>query len=146
ILVTALCLSSACFASEISAGQVLEARLLTPCGTQISRSGDAVFAVLISPVIQEGNIVIPAGTEIEGTIVDVARMGFGIKNGRARLGFRFHTIHQTNDTRLPLNARLVHVDTAREKVDGLGQIYGISPSITVSGALASYAWRLVLLE
>ncbi len=146
VLVTALSVFSTCSGSEIPAGQVLEARLITSCGTQISKSGDAVFAVLISPVVHEGSIVVAAGTKIEGTIVDVARMGFGIKNGRARLGFRFHTIHQENGTTLPLNARLVQVDTAREKVDGLGRIYGISPSITVSGALSSYAWRLVLLE
>lgn len=132
-------------ASEIPTGQVLETRLLTDCGSRISQVGDPVFAVLISPVFQKGEVVIPAGAEIEGTVVDARKLGFGIKNGRARLGLQFHTIH-LDKTAYPLDARLVQVDTARERVDDLGQVYGISSSITVSGALATYAWRLVALE
>lgn len=90
--------------------------------------------------------MIPTGTEIEGTVTEVAKLGFGIKNGRAKLGMRFHTVHLADGTAVPLNSRLVQVDTARERVDDLGQVYGISSTITVSGALAMYAWRLVFLE
>lgn len=145
----AILLSLSCslsFGGEIPTGQILEARLLTPAGTRISKVGDPLFAVLISPILQDGQIIVPTGTEIEGTVVDVAKLGFGIRNGRAKLGLRFHTVHLEKDTAVPLNARLVQVDTARERVDDLGQVYGISSPITVSGALATYAWRLVLLE
>lgn len=139
-------LAAASVAGDIPAGQVVEARLLTACGTRLSKSGDSLRAVLISPIVEGERVVVPAGTEIEGTVTKVSKLGFGIKNGRATLGVRFHTLHWGDGTSVPLETTLVQVDTARERVDDLGQVYGISSTITVSGALAIYAWRVVILE
>lgn len=133
-------------AAQVPAGQVLEVRLLETTSSRSSKIGEPVHAVLIAPVIVDGSLAIPAGAYVEGKISTVAKFGYGVKNSHARIGYRFDTLRLSSGATVPIDARLTRVDSARERVDELGQIHGISPVVSASSALAFYAWRLVFLD
>jgi hypothetical protein len=133
-------------AAHVPAGQILEVRLLETTSSRSSKVGQKVRSVLIAPVIVDGDVTIPAGAQVEGQISTVAKFGFGVKNSHARIGYRFDTLRLENGKTASLDAQLVRVDSAREHVDEIGQVHGISPVVSASSALAFYAWRLVMLE
>jgi hypothetical protein len=132
-------------AAEIPAGQLLEARLVSPVSSNRSKAGQCVEAVLINPLLFDGRIVVPAGSIVYGSVTKAAAAGLGFRRGRAALALRFDTI-SFGSTRIAIDSRVVQVDGARERVDELGQVEGVSPAVSVSTALGSYAWRLVFLE
>jgi hypothetical protein len=88
----------------------------------------------------------PPRTILHGAVQKAAALGFGLKRGRATLSLGFHELSLPSGERIPLRMELVKVDTAREEIGGSGDVNGISPAVSVSSALAAYAWRLVLLE
>lgn len=137
---------AAVIAAQVPAGQILEVRLLETTSSRTSKVGQKVRAVLIAPVIVDGNVTVPAGAQVEGHVSTVAKFGFGVKNSHARIGYRFDTIRLESGKTASLDAQLVRVDSAREHVDEIGQVHGISPVVSASSALAFYAWRLVMLE
>ncbi len=133
-------------AVEIPAGQILEVRLSTAAITGVSKAGDRLEAILISPVMDAVGVVAPAGSRLLGCVAKAQALGMGFKNGRAQMSLLFDRIVVPGLEPVPVRTTLVHVDTARERVNGNGQIDGISPAISASSALATYAWRLVILE
>ncbi len=145
-LFTLVALCVAAGAAEVPAGQILEVRLLETTSSRSSRVGQRVRAVLIAPVIVDGNVTVPAGALVEGHVSTVVKFGFGVKNSHARIGYRFDSLRLESGKTAPLDAQLIRVDGAREHVDEIGQVHGISPVVSVSSALAFYAWRLVMME
>jgi hypothetical protein len=131
--------------AEIPAGYVLEARLIAGIASDKSRPGDQVTAELISPAIVDGRMVAPPGALLHGRVRKADALGFGIKRGRASLGLDFHELSVAGES-VPVRAALAKIDTAREELNGAGDVNGISPAVSVSSALAAYAWRLVMLE
>lgn len=130
---------------EIPAGYILEARLMAGIASDKSRPGDPVTAELISPAIVDGRVMAPSGTRLHGRVRKANALGFGIKRGRASLGLDFQELSVAGEN-VPVRGALVKVDTAREELSSAGDVNGISPAVSVSSALAAYAWRLVLLE
>lgn len=141
-----LVLSTAVFAADLPQGQVLEVRLETPTGTRTSKAGDPVRARLVGSVIVEGKPVIPAGSIVAGRVTSVDKFGWGIKKANAKIGYLFDRIEIPGADPVAIDARVVQVDTARERVDEIGIVHGIAPTVSSSSALAVYAWRLVILE
>jgi hypothetical protein len=68
-------------------GTALRLDLVTPLDSDSSRVEDTVRATLREAVRVDGTTVLPAGTEVTGTVTDA--QGSGRVKGRARLGFRF---------------------------------------------------------
>lgn len=134
------------YAAELPAGHVLEVRLTTGVSSDRSKPGDAVTAELISPVAIDGKVLIAPGALLHGTVKKAAALGFGLKRGRASLAIGFHELCLPSGARIPLRMDLVKVDNAREEIDSSGDVNGISPAVSVSSALAAYAWRLVWLD
>jgi Bacterial conjugation TrbI-like protein len=62
--------------------------------TKSAREGDAVYAETTFPVVQEGKILIPAGTYVQGRISRIQRAG-RVK-GRAEVLFHFTTLIYPN--------------------------------------------------
>lgn len=131
--------------AELPAGYVLEARLTSALASDKSRPGDPVTAELISPAVVDGTVLLPSGAKLYGTVKKAAPLGLGFKRGRASLGIDFHEI-AFQERSVPVRLALATVDTAREGIGHSGDVDGISPGVSVSSALAAYAWRLVLLE
>ena len=85
-------------------GAVIRVRLLDRLSTAESQSGDPFRARVASDVIQDGQVLIPAGSEIEGKVASVSSGHLG-GHGSMRLrpetvilpdGSRFHLYAQTS--------------------------------------------------
>jgi hypothetical protein len=133
-------------AATLPEGALLEIRMDGATGTRISRIGDAVTATLIAPVVVEGTIVLPAGVRLEGYVVTAKKLGWNPFRHTAAMEYAFDRVVIDGWLRLPLETRLVKVDTARENVDDKGRVRGIRPTMNVSSGLAVYGWRLALVE
>lgn len=91
-------------------------------------------------------VVIPAGSSLFGEVSLVKKLGWGIQRSTAAMAYRFHTLELPDGRALPVQTRLMQVETARENVDADGRIAGIRATTNVSSTLATYAWRLSLIE
>ncbi|MBK5291951.1 MAG: LssY C-terminal domain-containing protein [Acidobacteriia bacterium] len=133
----------------IPAGSMLEARLVTPTGTRISKIGDRVEAVLMAPIAIDAVVLLPAGVKLEGIISHVKRLGLSFRNATASIEYSFHSLHLPGGKpgdNVPLQTQLILVDTAKEYVNDAGRVIGISPITNLSSSVATYAWRLLLVE
>src|SRR5262245_57103486 len=71
----------------IPSGTTLRLDLASAVSSDASSVEDAVQATLRQPVSIDGKTVLPAGTELDGTVTDVARSG-RVK-GRAHVAYHF---------------------------------------------------------
>jgi hypothetical protein len=133
-------------AEEIAAGTDLEARLYTPTGSRFSHPGDPVQAVVIAPIVVDGRLVVPQGAIISGAVEKVERLGLGLKHLTAGIGYRFDTLRLPNGTPIPIQAHVVDVETAKERVNAQGLVGGIYPTANVSSSIALYTLRLLCVD
>jgi hypothetical protein len=76
----------------------------------------------------------------------VDNIGLGVKKSRAAIAYEFTMLCFASGEIRPLQTRLIRVDSARETVDDAGIVRGIRFNANVSSTLATYAWRLLLIE
>ena len=120
------------FALTVPAGTEIQIRLKTKVATATSKAKDPVEAVVIAPVMVEGQFVIPAGAVVRG---DVEKASQSTKpDERSSLVLAFTEI-EIGGAKLKLAARVAGVENARESIDDQGQITGIVASETISGRL-----------
>jgi len=74
---------------------VLALRLTSTVASDSSEIEDAVGAALREDIMVDGNLVVPAGAELMGRVVDIDRSG-RVK-GLARVAFRFTTLRHEGD-------------------------------------------------
>ena len=79
----------------IPAGTVLPLRLTSAVASDANQIEDAVSASVRQDLILDGSLVVPAGSQVAGRLVDVERSG-RVK-GRARLAMRFTMLKQEGD-------------------------------------------------
>ena len=137
--------SVAAISAELPAGTTLSVRQQVTIGTRISKVGDPVSGVLLSPVVEQGHTILPAGSEVEGRVTMVRKMGLGFKYQAASLALGFHSIRLPGGKEVLIDARMRHLETAKEWVDADGRIHGIGSVTNVSSGLAMAAWRLLLI-
>jgi hypothetical protein len=130
-------------AEQLPAGLTMEVRMRADSGTRISRQGDPIEGVLIAPVMYEGRQIFPAGLTVQGKVAEVQKLGFGFHHETALIQYQFDRLQLPSGKSLPMNTRLMLVDTAREHVDVSGNVHGIRPTTNISSTLSAYAWRLV---
>lgn len=138
-------MAEAAHAAELPPGTTLSVRQQVTVGTRFSKVGDPITSLLISPVIVEGRTVLPAGTELEGKITMVRKMGLGFKYQAASLALGFDSIRLPSGQEVLIDARMRRVETAKEWVDPAGRIHGIGSVTNVSSSLAVAAWRLLVI-
>ncbi len=122
-LVAALIVGAA-HGAVLPPGTELEVRLKSRVASNASKPGDAVEAVLIRPVVVKGEIAVPAGAAVTGTVKAAAPIAK--PDTRALLDLAF-----TKLLDFPIDARTASIDNAREAVDDKGQILGILGSETL---------------
>ena len=113
------------YAASVPSGSILELRLLTPIRSRSSRANDEISALVIAPVGEKGQILIPAGSYAYGRLLEVRRIGIGLVHERARLAFTFDRVVLPYGAQIEVRTQLVDVDNARETVDAQGRIVGI---------------------
>jgi LssY C-terminus len=117
---------------EIPAGTEIQIRLKTKVSTKTAKAKDPVEAVVIAPVMLNGEFVIPAGAAVHGAVDKATESSKGDERSTLALSF---TGIEFDGARLKLAARISAIDNARESVDDQGQINGILASDTITGRL-----------
>ncbi len=133
-------------AQDLPAGTALEARLSVTTGSSISHRGDPIEATIIAPVSVGGRILVPQRSRLLGSVTDVTAVGLGLKHSTASVTYGFQTLVLPDGTAIPVNARLVEVDTAKEHVDDLGAVTGIPPIASLSSAVSFCVVPLLLVN
>src|SRR5262245_28352644 len=74
----------------LPSGTAMRVRLETSVASNTSRVEDSVRGRLVDPIVVDGRTVVPAGSEVIGSVTSAAQSG-KVK-GRAHLSMRFHTL------------------------------------------------------
>jgi hypothetical protein len=116
---------------KVPAGQTFRIRLLQPVATYSSTPGTILRGFIIESPLCEGSVSLPTGTIVEGHIASVQKVGMGFRHETANLQLQFDRIIQ-NGVPAAINARVLAVDNAREKVKD-GVIRGNRSTKTLHG-------------
>ncbi len=116
--------------ADLTPGQTMSIRLTTPASSDRSRTGDPIEGVVTYPLCtngewlacKEGQLLIPPGTKVNGTVLFAQRAPD--KYWRPRLVLDFSNVVHKDGTTSPLYSRVIDVDNARETVRN-SEILGI---------------------
>jgi len=123
---------------QLPPGAQLHVRLTTPISSYSSHTGDPVEAVLIAPVVSNGEIVFPAGSLVSGKLKSVQKVGFGLVHELAGFDLEFFNIAAPDGPRFSLAARVQEVDNGRERLTREGGIRGARPTGSLSYRTGGY--------
>jgi type IV secretion system protein VirB10 len=100
---------------KIAAGTHILLILTNPVSTKNSKDGDRVYLQTAVPVAQNGRIVIPRGSDVQGSVNKSKAAGRG--NNKGELYIRFDSLTLPNGVSRDFHARLTSADTAKGAVD-----------------------------
>jgi hypothetical protein len=100
-------------------GARIRVRLLTRLSTSESIKGDSFRSRVASDVLQDGQVLIPAGAEIEGHVVEVSS---GHTGGHGSMRLRPETVILPNGNRYRIDAQISGTPGAHARVAGEGVI------------------------
>jgi hypothetical protein len=118
---------------ELPAGTVLPVRFETSVSSATSHPEDRVIAVLREDVRLGGRVVLPAGSELRGVVVNAVPSG-RVKT-RARLALSFDSI-EVDGERHPIRTRTIDLQAAPTRKRDAGIVAGSTGAGAVVGALA----------
>jgi hypothetical protein len=101
----------------IPVGTTLRLELKSALASDTSQIEDSVRATLRQPVTIDGKVVLPAGTQLVGTVTDVARAG-RVK-GVARVAYRFTTLRHDSERYDIRTAPIAHEAKTTKKKDAV---------------------------
>jgi hypothetical protein len=130
------CSTLALAGEDLPAGQTLWIRLSSPVSSYNSKLGETVHAVLIEAVTRDGGVVFPVGTRIDGKVVSVRKVGWGVLHETAALQIRFYRAIPSDGPPAVMSASVVEVENARELVSK-GVIQGVRSSDSPQGRINS---------
>jgi hypothetical protein len=94
---------------QVPAGAVLTVRLRSTVRSAADETGDQVDAVLTEPVTREGIELIPAGSILHGTVIDVLRASPLELRGHIAVAF-FVIEHAVTGSRAAIKTRAIAID------------------------------------
>jgi hypothetical protein len=124
---------------QAPAGTQVHIRLTTTLGSYASNAGSRVSAVVIAPVMVDGEMVLPAGSVVSGSVKRAARVGLGIRHETASLDLEFKDVTVPGGDTAAFAARVTEVDNAREHVTRDGRIHGVRATGSGSYRVSGYA-------
>lgn len=133
-------------AEALPTATALEVRLSGATGSRISHAGDPIEATIIAPVSVQGRIIVPQGSRLLGSVAEATAISLGLKHSTASIAYAFHTLQLPSGPAISVNTQLVEVETAKERVDGLGTVHGIHPVAGLSSGVSFYAVPLLLVD
>jgi len=104
----------------VGEGSIIRVHLLDQLSTRESQKGDAFRSRVASDVVEGGKVVIPAGAEIDGTVVEASSGQHLGSHGSMRL--RPETVIMADGSRYQLQAYVSSAPGAHAKVDREGTI------------------------
>jgi len=118
-----------------------QVRLDSPLTSYGSPAGTVFTATVISPLVIDGESIIPQWSVVRGTVRRASAVGYGLRHERATLELAFHEYELADGTRYSLGARLQFIENAREKVDSRGRIKGVLAASSPQGLLRGIWYR-----
>jgi len=119
----------------LPAGTTLRLELKSAVASDTSKVEDAVRAELRQAVALNGQTILPAGTELVGTVTDVAQAG-RVK-GRARVAYRFDSLRYDSERYAITTAAISHEAEATKGDDakkiGIGAGVGAAVGAVLGG-------------
>lgn len=94
--------------TAIPKGQNLTIRLNEPVSSQTARIGDDVSATLEAPIVVNGQVLVPAGSEVSGNVTSVSEAGRLGRHGE--LGVKFYTVRTPNGETVSINGAIAASD------------------------------------
>src|ERR1700752_4971545 len=79
-------------AESVSVGTKLEFRLEQPISSYATEKGTKISGVLVAPLTEGGEMLLPLGTTVEGSVVAVRKVGLGVVHETARLELQFDRV------------------------------------------------------
>jgi hypothetical protein len=104
---------------ELEEGATIRVRLLTRLSTADTERGEEFRTRVATDVIQNGQVLIPAGAEIDGRVVTVSR---GTAGGRGSMRLRPDTVILLDGSRYRLDALVTGTPGSRTRVNHEGTI------------------------
>lgn len=104
---------------ELPEGTTIRVELLDQLSTVSSEIGEAFRSRVASDVLQGGQVLIPAGAEIDGQVIEVSS---GHPGGHGSMRLRPETVILADGTRYQLRADLTGTPGAKSKVGSEGKI------------------------
>ncbi len=106
-------------AGSLGEGTVIRVRLLDRLSTAFSEKGDAFRTRVVADVMRDGQVLIPADAEIEGTVASVSSGHFG---GHGTMLLRPQTVILPNGSRFRMYAQLSETPNAKTRVVAEGAV------------------------
>ena len=131
--------------ADLAPGVTMSIRLNVPVYSDASRTGDPIRGTVTYPVCKDGEqvqckpgeLLVPPGTQVEGTVLFAKKAPD--KYSQPRLVLDFSYIQHKDGKKSPLYARVIDVDNARETVRN-NEILGIvQPHASGKASLAMMA-------
>jgi len=119
-------------------GTQLHVRLTTTVGSYASIPGSPVSAVLIAPVIMDGETLLPAGSTLTGRVKSVTRVGLGLRHETAGLDLAFTQITPPDGETMPISTQVANVDNGKERVTHDGRIQGVRSTGSLCYRVSGY--------
>ena len=104
---------------ELGAGTTIRVKLLQSLSTTYSEKGEAFRTTVASDVLRDGQVLIPAGTEIDGRVVEVSSGHLGT-HGSLRL--RPETVLFSDGSRYQLHADLSGTPGSKTRMGSEGEV------------------------
>jgi hypothetical protein len=119
-------------------GTQLHIRLTTAVGSYASTPGSPVGALLIAPLIVNGETLLPPGSTLAGTVKSVTRVGFGLRHETAGLNLEFTRITPPDGETISISTQVADVDNSRERVTRDGRIQGVRSTGSLCYRISGY--------
>lgn len=126
-------LVGAAYGAQIPSGTELHIRLSSKISSADAKPGASVTAVLIAPVVENGQIVLPPGAHLTG-VVKASQAAAADPQKPPTLNLEFQDI-SFGAERDALTARVSAIDNAKETVDEKGVITGTPASQTYTARM-----------
>ncbi len=104
---------------ELGYGATIRVRLLDHLSTATSETGETFRTRVASDVMQDGQVLIPAGAEIEGKVVGVS---YGRVAGRGSMHLRPEAVILSDGSRFHLYAQLSGAPGSSVRINGEGGV------------------------
>jgi hypothetical protein len=92
-------------------GSMVEARLMTPLSSATAHQGDAVEAIISRPLFEDGRLILPQGSVLQGSVIQVHPARHPGRNGELRLVF--HQLRLADGVQQKVEASLAGVEAAK---------------------------------
>jgi hypothetical protein len=131
-----LCSCAVWACDAVPAGATLWIRLDTPVSTYNAKPGTPLRAVLENELNCQDDVLFLAGTQLQGQVRAVQRVGWGIRHEVAALQLQFNRLVRESGEPVEIDARVLEVENARETVKH-NTIVGIRATETPQGRINS---------